>query len=268
MNATLKTSATVLSLLALSCGQAFAADNDSIPQSDAINPGDSDSKWVLGASIGAMTNPMAGEDNAAFIAPNLEYRGEYFFIKDGEIGLSLYKQPSFSAGLVLTGSGSFLQDKDDYDDNDKLAGLEERDGTLDAGAYFIHRSDMGRLKVTLLSEVTGEHHGQSADANYVFDYKVSDWHVNPFVGATWVSDEAVDHFFGVSAAEANSNRAAYEGESSVNMYAGVRGRYEITENWDVTASAAYLHLGSGIADSSIVEEDNIMMTSVGVNYNF
>jgi MipA family protein len=249
-------------------GQVLAEQVDTSPVSDAINPGDSDSKWVLGLHMGDFNNPLVGEGTEVFIAPNLEYRGEYFFIKDGQMGVTVYRQPSYSVGLVLTGTSSGLEYKKDYEDNGRLVGLTERAGTLDAGVYFLHKSDAGRLKVSLLSEVTGEHNGQSADVNYVFDYKVKDWNINPIVGATWQSADAVDHFYGVSTAEANSNRSAYEGKSAVNLYAGLRGRYEINQHWDVITSATYVHFGKGIADSSIVEDDGVFIGSAGINYNF
>ncbi|WP_028299332.1 MipA/OmpV family protein [Oceanospirillum beijerinckii] len=235
---------------------------------DAIGPGDSDSKWVLGGHVGVMSNPYAGENEDGFLMPNVEYRGERFFIKDGEMGYSLYQGEHFSAGAVLTGQGSFLSDKDDYQDNAKLAGLKERDGTLDLGFYVIKDTDMGRVRFTFLEEVTGEHKGRSADLKYTFAYQANKLNVNPFVGVNWTSADKVDHFFGVSSAEATADRAAYKGDGSLNVYTGVRGRYEITKNWDVSATAAYVHLGDGIRDSSIVDEDHVLVGTVGVNYNF
>lgn len=236
--------------------------------SDAASPGDSDSKWVVGGYIGGMTNPYADEDSLGFLTPNIEYRGETFFIGDGELGVTLYRTHGFSFGAVLTGQYSYLSDKDEYDDNEKLDGLEERDGTLDAGLYATYTNEMGRLKLTVLDEITGEHGGQSADLHYTFDFKYSDWNINPTVGATWASAESVDHFYGVSNQEANGHRDAYKGKSALNWYAGIRGRYEITENWDVDLNAAYVFLGDGIKDSSIVDEDGLFISSVGVNYNF
>lgn len=235
---------------------------------DAIGPGDSDSKWVVGGHVGVMSNPYAGENEDSFLMPNVEYRGERFFLKDGEAGYSLYQGEHFSAGAVLSGEGSFLSDKDDYKGNAKLAGLKERDGTLDLGFYVVKDTDMGRVRFTFLEEITGEHDGRSADLKYTFDYKANNLNINPFVGANWTSADKVDHFFGVSSAEATADRAAYKGDSSLNLYAGVRGRYEITKNWDVSATAAYVHLGEGIRDSSIVDEDHVLVGTVGVNYNF
>ncbi len=236
--------------------------------SDAIAPGDSDSKWVVGGQIGTISNPYAGEDTVGFILPNVEYRGENFFVKDGHIAYKLFGTSGFSGGITLTGRGSFLYDDDEYEDNRALAGLKEKDGTLDAGFYLLHKSSLGRLKVTVLDEITGEHNGQSADINYIFDFKIYKWYVNPVIGLAWSSSNSVDHFYGVSEDEETATRAAYEGDDTIDLYTGIRGRYEFTQHWDINLAAVYVNLGSGITDSSIVDEDELFISSVGASYNF
>ncbi|OUS32394.1 hypothetical protein A9Q99_00980 [Gammaproteobacteria bacterium 45_16_T64] len=237
--------------------------------SDAIGPGDSKSKWVVGGTIGAIENPFLNEDSTeGFVIPNIEYRGERFFAKDGELGLTLLRNNGVSTGILLTGKGSFLSDDDNYDNNEKLAGIEERDPTLNAGFYVMHSSNIGRLKIAALDEITGEHAGMSFDAHYVFDIPLNRWNINPMIGVNWMSAQEVDHFFGVSESEATTDRTAYEGDAATNVYAGVRGRYEITNHWDLNLNAHYIKLGDGITDSSIIEKDEIFVSSIGVNYNF
>lgn len=237
--------------------------------SDAIAPGDSNSKWVVGGVIGAVENPYLGEDSVdGFISPNVEYRGERFFIKDGDLGVNLLRANGFGVGVLLTGNASYLSDEEYYEDTKELEGLEERDPTLDAGIYLIHNSAMGQFKVKLLQEITGEHDGNAVDANYTFDLTAGDWAINPLVGVAWASKDSVDHFFGVSEKEANEYRDEYKGKAATNLYTGVRGRYEFTENWDMNLGAYYVKLGSGIADSTIIEKDDMFITTVGVNYNF
>ncbi|MCG8671525.1 MAG: MipA/OmpV family protein [Pseudomonadales bacterium] len=237
--------------------------------SDGYSPGDSKSKWVVGGAIGAIENPFIGEDSIdAFIVPNVEYRGERLYFKAGELGVNLFRSQGFGAGFIVTGNESFLSDEDFYDDNKQLEGIKERDGTLDAGFYLVHNSELGQLRMRFLEEVTGEHDGRSVDANYTFDLAYEDIRINPVVGVAWTSADMVDHFFGVSESEANEYRAEYKGENATSFYTGVRGRYEFTEHWEVDMGAYYVKLGSGISDSTLLEEDDLIVTSVGVNYNF
>jgi outer membrane protein len=260
MNTTVKTLSIAIAALS------FA--NISSASSDSFAPGDSDSKWVVGLGTTVGTNVYRGEDNLGIIYPNVEYRGERFFFKDGQLGFSALQMGNFSGGLLLSSDISFLSDKGEYSDNKTLAGLKERDGTLEGGFYINHSTNMGRLKLTVLSDVAGEHDGQTVSLNYTGNMEMAGWNINPYVGATWASEDKINHHFGVSADEANTYRAAYQGKSSSSVFAGVRGRYEFTKNWDINLAAGVARLGSGITNSSIVDEKNIYHGSVGVNYNF
>ncbi|OPX55582.1 Outer membrane scaffolding protein for murein synthesis, MipA/OmpV family [Oceanospirillum multiglobuliferum] len=260
-NCTIRTSASLL-LTGLISFNAIASDSDSFA------PGDSGSKWVVGGYVGSFNNPLIGEGREGYAGLNIEYRGEKLFVKDNELGYNLYRNAEFSVGVLLTGNGSLLSDKNDYKNNSKLVGLKERDGTLDAGFYLMHKNERGRLKVKLLDEITGKHSGMSANVDYMFDYKVSDWNITPYLGANWNSANMVNHFYGVSIAEATVNRAAYSGNSTVNLYTGINGRYDITPHWDIEVGASYIHIGKGIRDSSIVNDSHVIASHVGVNYNF
>ncbi len=236
--------------------------------SDAIGPGDSNSTWVVGIHAGAVNNPFSGEDTEYYAFPNVEYRGERFFVKEGNLGLQFHRDNGFSVGAFLTHHASFLSDDDDYRNNERLAGISERDSTLDLGLYLLHDSPLGRLRLAVMDEITGEHGGQSADIRYTFNLKADKLHINPTIGANWQSAEMVDHFYGISVSEAREDRKAYRGHSALSVYTGLRARYEVTEHWDVNANAAYVHLGSGIKDSSVINDSGVWVSTLGVNYNF
>lgn len=236
--------------------------------SDAIGPGDSDSKWILGASLGVYNNPYSGEDNTAEIAPNIRYNGERFFIKGGTLNLHLAETHGFSGGLKLALDAGFLSERSDYEDNEKLAGLKEREGSVLGGIYMNHDTSLGRLNFSALTDLSDEHDGQIAKLKYTFDLTAGKWNINPLLGVEWMSDEFVNHYTGVSANEATATRTIYSGEETINVFAGIRARYEITDKWDVNVASGVVKLGSEITDSPIVEDDVVYQASLGFNYNF
>ena len=105
-------------------------------------------------------------------------------------------------------------------------------------------------------------------AKYTFNLKAGNWFINPTVGLEWLSNEVVDHHFGVSAPEANTMRAAYSGSNAINLFAGVRARYEINDHWDFSASTGVNWLDSTISDSSVVDANHGYNGAISVNYNF
>lgn len=228
--------------------------------SDAIGPGDSDSKWILGLEAGVFNNPYSGEGSEAFISPTIKYNGERFFIKDGSLNLHLAKIHGFSGGLTATIDAGFLSDYDNYNRNDQLSGLAERDATVLGGVYVNHDTDLGRLSFRALTDLGDEHDGHVANLKYTFDLKAGDWNINPMLGMEWVSDEVVNHHVGVFNYSPR--------KSTTNTFAGVRARYEMTENWDLNLKTGITKLGSGISNSSIIDDDLVYQASVGINYNF
>ncbi len=252
------------------------ADNADV-YSDGLAPGDSDSKWVVGAYALSINNIYKGADNINVLIPAVEYRGETFFIKNGELGAKLFGTQQtdngiFSLGLLLKGEKSYLADKDNREESEALAGLNKRDDVGEIGMYFSHKTELGMAKVKIFNGIgdsgDDENFGNKADIYYTFNLQANKWHINPTLGVSWIDSDRVNHMFGVSTAEANANRSEYKGKSSVNLVGALRGRYSFNENWDFNSAAIYSKLGSGITDSSIVDTDDFGLVVVGTTYNF
>ena len=236
--------------------------------SDAVGPGDSDSRWIVGAGVASFNNIYRGEGSEGVIFPNIVYNGERFFVKNGAFNLSLLQKNAFSGGLIAKVQGNFLSDDSDYDDNRMLAGLEEREVNIDGGFYINHSTEMGRFNTTVLTDASSEHHGHSIAMSYTFDLTAGNWAINPVIGLQWISDKKVNHLYGVSAGEATTFRAAYRADTAVNVFAGIRARYEFNQHWDANLNAGFTSLSSTIKDSSIVEDDLAYNVGMSINYNF
>lgn len=236
--------------------------------SDAVGPGESDSRWVVGGAVVSVNNVYRGESNDAVLLPIFRYNGEKFFVKHGTANYSFFQNNGLSMGASLRLDGNYLIDDEEYRDNPYLKGLKERDGTVEGGLYILHTTDLGRLKVAAYSDIAGKHHGESAEVSYTMDLKFGDIFINPVLGAEWIGEDKLNHMYGVNAGEATATRAAYQTGSAVNFFAGVRARYEFTENWDMQLSTGVKRLDSSISDSSIVNADYDYHASVAVSYNF
>ncbi|PCJ16809.1 MAG: hypothetical protein COA96_18230 [SAR86 cluster bacterium] len=235
---------------------------------DAIGPGDNDATWIVGLSAISYDNVYAGEGRDSVLLPNISYNGETFFVKNGTFNYSLFQAGNYSFGLTGGFDGGFLNDVSEYRNNAELVGLEERDSTFEGGFYVNHTTDLGRFHFAALTDLGNKHDGESASLTYTFDLKAGNWNINPAVGVHWLSDNKVNHRYGVSLAEANVSRAAYEAGSAFNVSVGIRARYELTDHWDVNLQTGINFLDSSISNSSIVDDDNAYHTAISFNYNF
>ncbi|MBX2847169.1 MAG: MipA/OmpV family protein [Acidiferrobacterales bacterium] len=254
--------------VALSVFSAVNAVSLSASGSDAIDPGDSESTWVVGGAVGALNNPYSGEGDDVWISPTIRYNGKRVFVKEDSVNIHITKSNGFSAGLKFALDAGFLIDRDNFKDNAQLAGLTERDGTIMGGIYVNHDSDLGRLSFSALTDAANEHNGRSAQLKYTFDLKAGDWNINPELGAEWLSDDYVNHYAGVSETEATSSRFLYRADDAIVAFAGIRARYDFTDHWDINLRTGVSKLGSEFKDSPIIEDDLVYQASVGINYNF
>ncbi len=258
----------------ISCTLSFNALANTEPQSsDGLSPGDSDSKWVVGVMGFTSDNIYKDGHDINFLSPILEYRGDVMFLKDGELGAKLLssgktQQGEFSGGLLLTAQDSYLSDDDLYKNDAALAGLKEREGVAEAGVYLRHKSELGQAKLKFFGDMQSEKYGNRAEVQYIFDINFKQWQINPMVTAIWEDSDRVNHFYGVSESEATQTRAQYKGKSNVHLAASINSRYRVNKIWDIEMSVAYVHLGDGVTDSSIVSKDDITMVAFGTKYNF
>ncbi len=252
------------------CATTFAACvvTGNAVASDAIGPGDREARWVVGGGAGVLTSVYRGENKTAAAIPNIRYNGSRFLIRNATLNVSLLQMGPFSGGLIITPDSGLLSDKDEYRDNAQLAGLNERDATVEGGFYINHSSDLGRATLTVLSDLAHEHDGQSATLSYTFDLKLGNWFINPEFGVQWLSAQKTNHYYGVSANEATVDRLAYNAGSALNAFAALRARYEFTQRWDMELHAGAKRLNSSISDSTIVDEDYCAYGGLSINYSF
>lgn len=257
-------------LMAIAIGVGMSHSIQAADYRDSVGPGDKDATWVITGTAFSISNPYVGESEESNFNPGFRYNGEKFFVNgaNGSLGYSIAQWGNLSAGVVAGLNYSFLSDDGEYRNNALLNGLEERDATVDGGFYVNHTTDLGRFNITALTDLGGKHDGQSVGASYTMDLSVGDWSINPTIGAEWLSNNIVNHHFGVDATEATAFRSAYNGGPALNWNASLRGRYNITEHWDLNLSAGVTALDSAIHDSSIVEEDVVSYGSITVGYSF
>ncbi|MCJ8269833.1 MAG: MipA/OmpV family protein, partial [Psychrosphaera sp.] len=60
----------------------------------------------------------------------------------------------------------------------------------------------------------------------------------------------------------------YQGSASIHPYVKVSAMYPLDEQWDLVGLARWSKIGSGMADSPVVEENTASTLYAGVSYAF
>ncbi|MFC1698731.1 MipA/OmpV family protein [Candidatus Omnitrophota bacterium] len=220
---------------------------------------------ILGMGALYSTSPYEGVDDQVWPVPIILGRYQRFYADGASVGYVFHEmnQPKvdFSAVLAPRLMGY------DSEDSDTLAGMEDRDWSLDGGLRARYTNEYFRLTATGLIDLAGNHEG------FEFSTYISktffDGFLTPRFGIKVQSEDLVDYYYGVPASEATATRLEYIGDTTVNIVAGVVLAAPLPwENWVAVATFQYEHLGSEIEDSPIVDEDGIFTYTGGVAYKF
>lgn len=175
-------------------------------------------------------------------------------------------QSDFALHLTLTSTGMGYE----AGDADVLAGMADRDTSLDIGISADYQLGMGQLRSTLVQDVIDAHDGYVAGLYYQLPYKVGNGIVfTPAAGVSYASKEYVNYYFGVENSEATAKRSAYSSDSgALNGFIGYRLDLPIKGDWSLIHEAHYAKLGGEISDSSLVDRDSVWTASLAVGYTF
>ena len=208
-------------------------------------------EWGLGVGVAARKPPQQGAENEVVGMPFPQYEGERLSLTFGSVGYSLTNSDRFRIAL----EGQLRFDGYDPDASTALAGMEERDVTLDAGFSITTGGSWGIASLKILGDALGVHEGYEISASYAYPMQLKRWTIVPSIGLKLPSSELVDYYYGVEIEEVTDGRPVYSGRSVVNTSVGVNVVYKIADHWQVIGGAEYVRLGDGITDSPIIERD-------------
>lgn len=250
---------------ALACA-ALAAAGVARAQSSLPDEGTT-SRFVVGAGAAHVPRYEGADSQRTRALPLISWRsGRFFAGALGGIGYDVSTVPGLSFGPVL--SYRFGRDEDW---SPRLRGLGDVDAGADVGAFarwnlrpfFAHanlRRGIGGGPAGTQARLGAGYMLQAAPADRViFDLSVD-----------WADREVMQAFFGVDATQSRrSGRARHDVGSGVRRYgASVAWTHTYTPRWFSTVGASLMTLGSGAADSPIVDRRTSPAVSLAVGYRF
>jgi outer membrane protein len=248
-------SITVLSAaLGLGMGGVAAAQQDEAPA------------LVLGAGLGANFEPYAALDDAARLIPiplvsytrgRLSFSGKQLAVNVFETG------PWQVAGILDYRFQGFEEG-----DSPVFAGMDDREGTLEAGGRVAY--DMGpvTLRTQALFDTLGRHGGFEVEGTATYEWRRGRaTSVSPYLGIVYQSEDFNDYYYGVRDDEAAAfadvdftdsgiyTRNAYAPGESINPFTGITVRQALSEQWIVFVTGNYTFLPDELKDSPLVQGD-------------
>lgn len=245
--------ASVLASIALALSSAVSAQQP-----------DRGTRWGLGVGAIAQDLGYKGQGSDSMVVPIIYLDTGRFFLMGPRAGYRLVEGEAFNLSAIA----NYRFDGYESDDSRALEGMDDRDGSLDAGFEAQYRAGFGEFTLSAVTDTLDNHSGQEVSLRYGYPVKVPRGSITPFIQTSWLSDDLVDYYYGVRADEVREGRSAYNPGSTNNFTAGVTGNWFLNRRHMLFLNAGYQWLGSEIEDSPIIDSDTGASAILGWIYTF
>jgi outer membrane scaffolding protein for murein synthesis (MipA/OmpV family) len=248
-------------LLATLAASAATASQSAFAQQQ----GSGGSPLGIGLGVAAFKRPYTGTDAKAIPFPMITYENEWVRIAGVGADLKFFDEGSLEFGLRAKFA---LADGYKSGDAPILNGMADRKGSVWIGPEVRWNTDGTKVSFELLGDALRKSKGIQAKVGVEHDLRSGSFVFTPHAAATFVDKKYVDYYYGVSTAEANLNRPAYGGRSTINLDAGLRTAFMFNPSNSIFVDLDATALGKGITDSPLVDHKVVPAAVVGYLYRF
>ncbi len=226
-------------------------------------------RWALGAGVSVRQQPYRGAERKTTGLPLLFYENQWVRFAGVGAEFKLFRQ-DFGDSQAVTGGLKIKYENSGYeaDDAPVLRGMEERKGGLWGGAAAAWHNPVANLGVEWLGDMSGHSKGQKAQLQLDRRIGFGALALTPRLQGQWMDRKYVDYYFGVRAAEALPDRAAYAGRSAWATEVGLRVDYALAPQHMLFMDLARTQLPDEIKQSPIVGRSSLSRASAGYMYRF
>ena len=246
--------------------KAMVSGTNAVPPLVAIPPGSPPRGWGAGVAVVAATSPYHGGRPVVLPFPSLTYTGERLSVAGPRVAWCLGRAGGASVSAIATYqfAGILSRRNDSYFD-----GMHNPGGTVEGGVELQSFLPGGfRAQLAPKTDLLGVFDGQEVGGSLSRGIKLGNWVVSPGVGATALSRNMVDYYFGVRPEEARPDRPAYAPGSTLNWGPRLTVMCRLTERVSLVASCNYDRLGSGITGSPLIEDNYVISSMTALSYRF
>lgn len=159
----------------------------------------------------------------------------------------------------------------DQDDGRLLNGLGDIDGGFVAGAFASYQFGAIRASVSYHHQLTGDDTGGIIKAGFDTRHAVSPYlTLTGGIGVTWASDDYMQSFFGVTAAQSiTSGLAAYQADAGVKDFnLSIGSEMVLSPQWMLSVNGRYARLLGDADNSPVVESRDQWTAGIALTYQF
>jgi outer membrane protein len=253
-------------LLFAAASPAQTPDGVAVGAAPPTAPPPSGLRWSLGLGVISSPRPYVGASNQITPIPLIELYYKKLYVQGIQAGYHFIDNEKFTldmrAGFVFAG----LDPKDSPD----LAGMMQRDPTIELGFVFDWKPGKYKLSTSITTDILGVSNGQQAETNFSRTWMFGQyrWGLTPSIGVVWQSSNYIDYYYGVTPEEVQPGRPEFIGHSAVNFQSGLLAFYRLSGRVTLVGLVQIQRLDNEIFLSPIVDNQRAIFGLLGATYRF
>jgi MipA family protein len=224
--------------------------------------------WHGIVGVGVLFRAEAYEaiDHRMLFLPHMIMRRGNFFIEGLEAGYRVAEGEQGHFDLILTPRLEGFEG----DEHVFFKDMADRDFSVDGGIGTTWREGEFEFKLSAVTDLLNKSEGEevtlSVGNTYILTGKMTI--LTPSLGVRWQSKDLVNYYYGVKTTEVKARRSAYTGHATLNYIAAINATYSLSKRSTLFATVEYEHLGDGIHDSPLVNQEQIISVFLAYGWQF
>ncbi|MBP6748601.1 MAG: MipA/OmpV family protein [Xanthomonadaceae bacterium] len=228
-----------------------------------------DSRWTLGIGASARAPLYLGEKGLRFAFPFVDYQGDRVYFSGDALGIRLLDREHLSINVFVAAHAEGMDAEDLSRSELAVRGidrnsLDDREFGADAGVSVAWRGIAGEFVADARTDVSGVSKGHQASLDYRYPFKIGRTALIPGIGATLLSKNVANYYYGISSKEIARGIVAYRPGEVVVPHAGLAVAVELNERWSLFSGARVDAFPNEIRASPIIDEDADVVPSAFV----
>ncbi|WP_447593727.1 MipA/OmpV family protein [Stenotrophomonas rhizophila] len=247
----------------LACAFDALAD-DTGPVPDERTTTSDQTRWGIGLGAAILERPYKDYDRETKVVPILYVDNRWLSVNGGRFDFKINRSETLNLRL----RARYALDGYDSDDSPFLAGMNDRDDSAWVGAAVVWKPAFAEFSAEYLTDAMDNSEGSRFRVEVERRFAAGRFGFTPRLAADWLDAKYVGYYYGVRPDEVLPLRAAYAGEATTNLEAGLRIDYSPGARHTFFLDASAVKLGSAIKDSPLTGKSDQVRVTAGYLFHF
>ncbi|APG49401.1 MipA/OmpV family protein [Phaeobacter porticola] len=223
----------------------------------------SNGQFSLGLGAFASSSLYKGESTESAALPFLSYESDRLSLGWGGVAYHFVNSEDMQVSVRVSAG-----EKPDYPENKPLFAGLKRGTPIEAGFDATYHFDGFYVAGSAMMDVSSEHKGYHLEAKFGTEFQVGELGIDIGAGARMRDGKLNNFLYGVSASEANAQRAAYDVGSTTEPFIDMTVVYPISDRVSVLGVVDYQLIDKKVHNSPLTNDKDSYSVGLGLVYSF